>query len=989
MKRREFLKNFALAGSGLLLRPDASAAHAFAQENSRSRADFAATPIRGLIEKDGKSWQPIHIPLPHSSGGAEAAIHLDGAIIDRQTVATGAQSLEVLIPPVETARDANLALEIASAITEWKISLKPVRKVLVYILPHSHNDIGYTDLQANVEKKQMQNLLTGIDLARRTADYPEGARFIWNLECMLSADLFMHRMPVAKQEEFRDAVKKGWVALNGMYANTLTGLCHAEELIRLFRYGTKLGDQFGVKVESAMISDVPGFTWGTATAMSQAGIRYFSAAPNWFDRIGSLMETWQDKPFWWISPSGKDRILVWIPWTGYALSHGLDRADEVWAGDYQSRLDEVKFPYDVSYIRWSGHGDNAVPDPQISEFVKDWNTKYSWPKFRISSSTDAFADFESRHGKELPEFKGDLTPYWEDGAGSSALETALNRNSADRLVQAAALFSICEYDSYDPVAFNDAWRNVLLYSEHTWGAWNSVSDSENKFVTDQWAGKRAYALNADKQSRDLLSRIVTSPGWKSGSIVGVQSQLQVVNTTSWPRSEVVFLPKDISPGITRVTAVGAQPVPSQRLSTGEFAFLPDELKAFDVSGFRFDLAATRPPAIPVTVSGSTLDNGVLRVHVDETTGGIAELGRAGLVENLADTSGGGSLNQFLYLAGANVADVQSNGPARITVEEPGPLVAMLRIESDAPGCNSLVRKIRLLAGANYVEITNIVDKKRAPMNPHPGEGGPGGEWAQRGGKESIQFAFPFNVPKGQIRVDTPLANERPELDQLPGSCKNWLPVGRWIDVSNERGGVTWVTLDAPLVEIGEISANLLGSQHNPAIWRKHITPTQKFYSWVMNNHWGTNYRAYQEGVVEFRYAIRLHDGYDAAAASRFAIGLSQPLVAIRANDHASKVQPPFLRVEPDDVLVTALKPSDDGAAWIVRLFGASGQDRDATIRWLRAPRSVWISETSEKQGAAAGDSIHVPGWEVVTLRVGLANKSKEGETNRTLRTSVN
>ncbi len=158
-------------------------------------------------------------------------------------------------------------------------------------------------------------------------------------------------------------------------------------------------------------------------------------------------------------------------------------------------------------------------------------------------------------------------------------------------------------------------------------------------------------------------------------------------------------------------------------------------------------------------------------------------------------------------------------------------------------------------------------------------GGPGDEFAQRGSKESIQFAFPFSVPDGKMSMDIALGSMRPEIDQLPGSCKNWLPVGRWIDVSNPQMGVTWITQDAPLVEIGSVSATMLGSQRNPSVWRKQIEPTQTFYSWVMNNHWGTNYRAYQQGPVSFRYALRPHRGYDAAAASRLAIGLSQPLLA--------------------------------------------------------------------------------------------------------------
>ena len=128
----------------------------------------------------------------------------------------------------------------------------------------------------------------------------------------------------AEREELIDAVKKGWVGLNGMYANELTGLCRPEELVQLFRYSIELGKQCEVRVDSAMISDVPGYTWGTVSAMAQAGIRYFSAAPNFFDRIGTFMVAWQDKPFWWVSPSGNEKSgFSGVPWTGYAMSHVL------------------------------------------------------------------------------------------------------------------------------------------------------------------------------------------------------------------------------------------------------------------------------------------------------------------------------------------------------------------------------------------------------------------------------------------------------------------------------------------------------------------------------------------------------------------------------------------------------------------------------------------------------------------------------------------
>ena len=206
-----------------------------------------------------------------------------------------------------------------------------------------------------------------------------------------------------------------------------------------------------------MMSDVPGFTWGTVMAMSQAGIRYFSAAPNYFDRIGTFMVAWQDKPFWWVSPSGKERVLFWVPWTGYAMSHVMKLGDE-FVDKYQDRMDTVNFPYDISYIRWSGHGDNAVPDPELSERVKEWNGTYERPKFHIAATESAFAAFEEKHGDKLPEFRGDLTPYWEDGAASSALETAMNRNAADRIVQAETLAATFHPEAYDAARYAEAWR---------------------------------------------------------------------------------------------------------------------------------------------------------------------------------------------------------------------------------------------------------------------------------------------------------------------------------------------------------------------------------------------------------------------------------------------------------------------------------------------------------------------------------------------------
>jgi alpha-mannosidase len=959
MDRREVIKGFAAVVGGIYARPRLLALD---QDQTSMDEPSFAVPIRGITKKGARLRQPIQLTIGHTGTDAMLVVRADHEEVDRRVLSVGTHTFNVYVDPVETATRVRIDYEIAGKSGSAEVRLEPVRKVQIFILPHSHHDLGYTDLQSNIEAKQVANISRGIELARNTATYPPGARFVWNLEVLWGADLFMKTKTGPEREELISAVQKGWIGLNGSYANELTGLCRPEELLQLFRYSSELGHQCGVHVDSAMMSDVPGCTWGTVSAMAQAGIRYFSAAPNRFDRIGSFMVEWQDKPFWWISPSGNERVLVWVPWTGYAMSHVMELGPE-WVNNYQARLDEISFPYQISYIRWAGHGDNAIPDPDICEFVKQWNEEYEWPRLSISTTSEAFAAFEKEYGHQLPEFKGDLTPYWEDGAGSSALETRMNREASERLAQTATLSAILAPQAYKKSGFDAAWRNVLLYSEHTWGAWNSVSDSENPFVAQQWHVKRQFAVDAENESKKLLDGVLDAYGSD-----GDGSNVDVHNTCSWPRTEVVLLSKERSLGKDHVKNQHDISVPSQRLSTGELAFLAENVPALGSASFHLSTAAPHVSAKRVTVLDGILDNGLVRAKVDSKNGNIVEFMSKRSTHNLVDTSVGEAVNKYLFLEGKDTSKVSTSGPVRIAIEEPGPLVATIRIESSAPGCVDLVRRVRLKAYVDWIEIFNTVNKKRAPLNPHPGEDGAGVDFAQHESKESMQFAFPFAIENGQIHIDIPLAVMRPEIDQLPGSCKNWLPVGRWIDVANTEYGVTWATLDAPLVEIGSLSATMLGSQTHPEIWRKHIEPTQKFYSWVMNNHWGTNYRAYQDGLIEFRYALRPHAGYDPAAASRFAMGVSQHLVSSARGQRSTKSLK--LQIDQQDVLLQECKRSADGSAWIVRLFGATGENRRTSLTWSDGtPIKIWRSDLREQQLERLGTQVEVLAWELVTLRI--------------------
>lgn len=810
----------------------------------------------------------------------------------------------------------------------------PARQWTVYLLPHSHVDIGYTKVQTEVERDHWRFIEQAIEASRKTAEYPPGATFKWNVEVLWAVDSYLQQAPAEKQQAFIAAVRRGWIGLDALYGNELTALCRPEELVRLVDFAQQLSARCGVKINSAMITDVPGYTWGITSVLGQAGVKYFHMGPNSSARMGFTHQVWDEKPFYWVSPCGRYRLLCHIPERGYYRTFG--RPEELAA-----RLEALArsgYPYDVLIARYC-LGDNAGPGLELAEQVRRWNEQHLSPRVVIATTAEAMQALEERHGQQLPEVRGDFTPYWEDGAASSARETGINREAAERLAQAETLWAVLRPQDYPADAFDQAWRNVILYDEHTWGAHNSISEPDSPFVQAQWAIKQAFALDADRQSRALLGgALARLPAPAKGEHL---ESLLVWNTSPWTRTDLVLLPADWPTAGKKVVDAAGRPVPAQRLTGGRLAFLACEVPP--LGALRFDLVPGEPePQGSARAEGNRLATSGLELAIDPHSGAVASLKAPAIGEELVDRTKGVGLNEYVYVPGTDPAAAERSTQAKISIEDAGPLVATLRIESAAPGCRRLVRRVRAVDGLDYVELHDMVDKEKIRT------------------KEGVHIGFPFRVPGGVMRMDVPFAVVRPEVDQLPGACKNWFTVQRWIDISNEHYGATWATVHAPLVEVGALTAE--------TPWIERLEPAQTFYSYVMNNYWFTNYKADQEGETAFHYAVRPHAGpYCPVAAARFGIERSQPLLLVPCLRSGPAVVPPRLRVEPPEALATCLKPSRDRKAWIVRLFGLA--EVDARLAWADPqPRKLVLSNLAEEPGQEITGPIHLPRMGLITLR---------------------
>ncbi|MBN2138804.1 MAG: hypothetical protein JW720_13430 [Sedimentisphaerales bacterium] len=901
--------------------------------------------VRGT---DGKLYQPVEVSLLHTGEAVEATVLINGVETVRQSVKGGYRTVDGLAPAVDEKQSVNVDVRIdGKSMSKKNVTLSPVRKWEIYLLHHSHVDIGYTHVQTEVLQKHFGYFDEVIELARKSKDYPAGSQFKWNVEVLWAVDAYLKQASEEKRQQFIEAVKKGWIALDALYGNELTALCRPEELIRLLGCAEGLRRQCRVPIDSAMITDVPGYTWGIVPVLAQSGVKYFAVGPNRGHRIGYTLSQWGDKPFYWQSPSGKEKVLCWVAGEGYSLFHS-GRLDSGRLFRYLNQLGGSDYPYDMVHVRYSIGGDNGPPDPGLSDYVKAWNEKYAYPKIVVSTAGEMCREFERRYGDRIPTASGDFTPYWEDGAGSSARETAINREAAERLVQAETLYALLDPKSYPAGDFYDAWHNVILYDEHTWGAHCSISQPESNFTKAQWKIKQAFALDGDTQSRKLLENSLAAHKSTAKRI----EFIDVFNTCSWARTDLVVLSSDWQLAGDLVRDNRGKKVGSQRLSHGDLAFMANDVPPMGSKRFRFDPGpvSTGTTSHSTTATDARLSNGLLEVEIDAATGDVKSLRRVGISENLVDYTDSSGLNDYLYVAGRNPKEPLRNGPVTISVKERGAMMASLVVESDAPGCRKLIREVRLISGLDRVDIIDTIDKENVYK------------------QEAVHLGFAFNVPEGTIRMEVPWGVVRPETDQLAGACKNYFTVQRWVDVSNAAYGVTLATIDAPLIEVGAITNDPRGGVG----WIKNLEPTTTLYSYVMNNYWETNYKASQDGPTVFRYSIRPHKKLDAGQAARFGIERSTPLI-VAPVDEATRVCESAFSVKPDDVIVTAFKPSEDGKARIVRLYNTSGKSCKAKIEWARpAPSEVWLSNPGEEQISRLAGTIDMAGYEFVTLRVPLS-----------------
>ncbi len=800
-----------------------------------------AVQEEALIKGGDKNYRAVLFQFIHLGDPLESEIRIEPDIVKSFTLETGFNSIRVLLPDttVKVVKTAMITLGDREPFS-MLFQTNPVRPWTIYLVQHTHTDIGYTRPQTEILPEHLRYIDYALDFCDQTDHYPEAAQFKWTCETTWPVREYLKTRPDHQIDRLRQRVDEGRIEIAGLFLNSSdladeASIATSLQPIRLIR-------DMGMPVRAAMQDDINGVPWCLVDYLSGAGVEYLNMAENTHRARKPF-----DNPttFWWESLSG-NRIMVNRS-EHYMTANmlGILTNQETFAKNLFSHLHDISekgYAYDHYSIQFSGYlTDNAPPSTTACDVVKEWNQAYIWPKLLLATISEFMDVMKKEHADNIPSFRGAWPDWWMDGFGSAPIETSYARtahcdNIANQSLRSfAVILGVDGNQAIDDLQsqVDDA---IAFYDEHTFGAAESISDplSENSIV--QKGEKLSYVWEAVKKNRLVREMVM-------GRIQHVfpKSDMPVItvfNPMNWQRSGVVtiyvdhqILPRDRK---FQILAEDDQPLAIQPLSSREDGtYWALYVKDIPPLGYRtLQILSTDEPATKEITKpfAGILENDFYIIEIDTTTGKIIHWKDKELGLDLVDLSSPYTFGEFIFEnLGGNRAQLEhfkleeysrtTFSKLEISDQFEGPIWNSVNLKGQMPGWadGDIQCEIRLFNTEKKVELSFSM-KKLAVWDPEAG-----------------YVPFPFSLPGSRFVVEVAGGTMMPGKDQLEGSSSDWLGIQNFVSVRNDSAQIVFVSPEIPLVQLGDINLGKFARIAHPE--------TSHLYSWVLNNYWTTNFLA--------------------------------------------------------------------------------------------------------------------------------------------------
>jgi alpha-mannosidase len=271
----------------------------------------------------------------------------------------------------------------------------------------------------------------------------------------------------------------------------------------------------------------------------------------------------------------------------------------------------------------------------------------------------------------------------------------------------------------------------------------------------------------------------------------------------------------------------------------------------------------------------------------------------------------------------------------VSLVESGPLRAVIRIKNHFQN-STFARDITMYAGVTRVDVKMQAD------------------WHEK--HILLKVAFPLSAHNQKATFEIPYGSiERPTTRNTPADqAKFEVPAQRWADISDSTHGFS-------LLNDCKYGYDAKGNVLRLSLLRSPDWPDPHA----------------DEGLHEFTYSLYPHGGdWREAQTIRQGYELNYPPTALQAQNHAGTLDPEhsFLQVVGDNVLVSALKKSENDNALVVRFYEWEGSENDVQLRLASGAQSAAETNLMEKpiQALPLKDgvvTVHTKPYEIKTVKV--------------------
>ena len=873
--------------------------------------------------------------------------------------------IEFYLSPVENTKKITAEVISGSYKAKKEIILKPRRKWEIHIQNFTHTDIGFTDLPSRVARGYQEAAKSILDFCSKTENFDEGSRYKWNIETGYWLENVLKGLKNNELKKFKELIKSGFIEITPLYVAHTSEFNDEETLIRSIYFAFRFAKECGVRIITAMASDVTGQPWMLPQILVKSGVRYFSTAVNATMAKALKLE----RPFYWKSADGS-RIMVLDTDERQAYQEGVmiglhedyETVYEKLPRYLEDLEDTGNFNFDLIALRAPGYpGDNTKPNIAVSYIVQEWNRTWEFPKLIISTYSDYFRKFEKFYGDKLRTHSGAWPDWWVNYHGAVAFETAVNRKTHTDISVAERFSSLLDINNkkeyiYPKTGIDYVYSKLFLADEADWGAYTSTSEPDclqskgQKYENASFVYQAAIdAKELSENSKTLISKTISSA--RVSSII-------VSNPLGFKRSEITEVSVPIS------ALKGKRGFRIIDIDTGkevESQFLKPELHDFQTASMRIAFFAENIPPLGFRVfdfiaddsekdyktkndlTSFMIENDFYSVMFDSLTGEIRSITDKFLKNDITDSKSEFRFNQFVYEADENkrIIDLSSHEVLKKDTLFLQPYYRKLHADFyDSP--TEKVRFKRYLAeNSKIIEVregplfTEIITEASSYMFPEIRRSLLLDNIRKRIifknylskyenlNVESLYFMFPFRAEDPSVKINCHGGFFEPEKEQLPGSSKDWYCVQKWVNISDKNNSFLFSPFEAPLVQLGGINTG--------KYLDKIKIDNGTIASFVMNNHWWTNSPASQCGRFEFRYFISSSQApFDPVMSNRFGWSSHFPLETefVSKSEGKGKYESYSLLKEelPENIILTGLKKAENGKGIIFRMLETAGRD---------------------------------------------------------------